>query len=98
MARTPFFQRGDLSSGVGFSGCLRLNSECCVGDGLTPNVKQKVKRMATVKKGVLTASSEWWKHLRWRKRVFWKGERRAAKRFAQREADSDACKDKGRAE
>ena len=54
--------------------------------------------MATVKKGVLTASGEWWKHLRWTKRVFWKGERRAAKQFAQREAAFNACKDKDHAD
>jgi hypothetical protein len=34
--------------------------------------------MATVNKGVLTPSPEWWKHLRWMKRAFWKKERRAA--------------------
>ncbi len=53
--------------------------------------------MATVKKGILTVSGEWWKHLRETKRAFWKGERRAAKKFALREAASDACKDKDRA-
>ena len=42
--------------------------------------------MATVKKGVLTATGEWWKHLRSKKRVFWKGERRAAKQLVEREA------------
>jgi hypothetical protein len=41
--------------------------------------------MASVKKGVLTASPEWWKHLRWRARAFWKSERQAAKTMAQRE-------------
>ena len=46
--------------------------------------------MATVKKGVLTVSGEWWKHLRSKKRAFWKGERRAAKQFAWQEAASDA--------
>lgn len=54
--------------------------------------------MTTVKKGMLTVSGEWWRHLRWKKRAFWKGERRAAKRLAQREAASDVCKDKERAE
>jgi len=38
--------------------------------------------MATVKKGILTSSGEWWKHLRWTKRAFWKAERRAAEREA----------------
>lgn len=38
--------------------------------------------MATVKKGMLTASGEWAKHLRpFLKRAFWKAERRAAKRL-----------------
>lgn len=35
--------------------------------------------MATKKKGILTPAGEWWKHLRWTKRPFWKKERRAAK-------------------
>ena len=35
--------------------------------------------MATAKKNILTPSNEWWKHLRWAKRAFWKGERKAAK-------------------
>jgi hypothetical protein len=35
--------------------------------------------MATVKKGTLTAAREWWKHLRWTKRDFWKRERKAAR-------------------
>lgn len=39
--------------------------------------------MATVKKGILTRSPEWWKHLKWAKRVFWKRERKAAKQDIQ---------------
>jgi hypothetical protein len=36
--------------------------------------------MATVKKGILTAAGEWWKHLRpWGKRDFWGRERAAAR-------------------
>jgi hypothetical protein len=54
--------------------------------------------MATVKKGILTVSGKWWKHLRGTKRAFWKGERTAAKKFALREAASDAGKDKDREE
>jgi len=42
--------------------------------------------MATVKKGMLTAAGEWWKHLRSAKRAFWKRERRAARKVARREA------------
>ena len=38
--------------------------------------------MATVKKGILTNAGEWWRHLRWTKRPFWKGERRAGKQEA----------------
>jgi hypothetical protein len=39
--------------------------------------------VATKKKGLLTASGEWAKHLRkWGKRVFWKGERKTAKQSA----------------
>lgn len=43
--------------------------------------------MASTKKGQLTRAREWWKHLRRTKRDFWKGERRAAKGEARREAD-----------
>jgi hypothetical protein len=35
--------------------------------------------MANVRKGQLTPSPEWWKHLRWMKRAFWKRERQAEK-------------------
>ena len=35
--------------------------------------------MANVRKGNLTAPREWWKHLDWMKRVFWKRERQAHK-------------------
>lgn len=38
--------------------------------------------MAHVQKGLLTKPPEWWKHLRWAKRLFWKRERRAAKKAA----------------
>lgn len=41
--------------------------------------------MASVKKGHLTPAPEWWKHLREFKRVFWKAERKAAKKEAQTE-------------
>lgn len=44
--------------------------------------------MANVKKGLLTAPPEWWKHLDWQKRPFWKRERRAAKAYALREVTS----------
>ena len=46
--------------------------------------------MATVKKGMLTATGEWWKHLRWTKRVFWKAERQAARKLTRQEAAPDA--------
>lgn len=38
--------------------------------------------MATIKKGILTASPQWGRHLRSWKRVFWKRERKAAVRSA----------------
>lgn len=31
------------------------------------------------RKGRYTKSPEWWKHLKWAKRTFWKAERKAAK-------------------
>lgn len=45
--------------------------------------------MASVKKGTITPSPQWWKHLRDWKRVFWKRERKAHKRdFATQSADT----------
>jgi len=38
--------------------------------------------MAHIHKGQITAAGEWWRHLRWTKRVFWKGERQAGRKFA----------------
>jgi hypothetical protein len=38
--------------------------------------------MAHVKKGHLAPSPEWWKHLRWMKRPFWKRHRQAERREA----------------
>jgi hypothetical protein len=47
--------------------------------------------MATVKKGVLITSGNWWKHLRFTKRTFWKGERQAGKGETKHEMeDADA--------
>lgn len=42
--------------------------------------------MANVKKGNLTAPPQWWQHLRWAKRIFWKGERQAHKKEIDKEA------------
>lgn len=43
--------------------------------------------MSTIKKGILTASNEWAKHLRpWGKRTFWKSERRTARDTSRKEA------------
>jgi hypothetical protein len=42
--------------------------------------------MATVEKGTLTTSKEWWDHLRWTKRAFWKAERRASRTVAVEDA------------
>jgi len=36
--------------------------------------------MASVKKGTMTRSPQWWKHLKEWKRVFWKAERQAHKK------------------
>ena len=45
--------------------------------------------MANVKKGHLSAARQWWKHLRWTKREFWKAERQAKQReIAQQVADN----------
>lgn len=41
--------------------------------------------MAHVKKGQLTKSPQWWKHLKDWKRVFWKSERRAQKEQIKKE-------------
>lgn len=46
--------------------------------------------MATVKKGILTGSPEWWKHLKWAKRPFWSAERKAAQRDARERVDEAA--------
>ena len=42
------------------------------------------RQMANVKKGQLVRAPEWWKHLRWVKRVFWKKHREAEKRLVRR--------------
>jgi hypothetical protein len=42
--------------------------------------------MSTKKKGVLTTSGEWARHLRaWGKRAFWRKERRASKKGVHQE-------------
>jgi len=41
--------------------------------------------MATKKKGILTSSPQWRKHLKEWKRVFWKKERKAAVREIRKE-------------
>lgn len=40
--------------------------------------------MATVKKGILVPSPEWWKHLKWVKRLFWKRHRKAEMKDVQK--------------
>ena len=48
--------------------------------------------MANVKKGQLTPPPQWWRHLRDWKRVFWKRERRAAKRaLGERSTPRERC-------
>lgn len=44
--------------------------------------------MATKKKGILTPSPQWWRHLRDWKRVFWKKHRKAEQRMARHEEAS----------
>jgi hypothetical protein len=46
--------------------------------------------MATIKKGTLARPPEWWKHLRWMKRAFWKAERTAAKQDSKRQVANGA--------
>jgi hypothetical protein len=43
--------------------------------------------MANVKKGNLTAPPQWWKHLKWCKRTFWKAERQAHKDAIKKETN-----------
>jgi hypothetical protein len=43
---------------------------------------------ATKKKGILTPSPQWWRHLRDWKRVFWKKHRKAEQRMARHEEAS----------
>jgi heme A synthase len=44
--------------------------------------------MATKKQGILTTSGEWWQHLRWTKRLFWKRARKAARKDAASRRDN----------
>ncbi len=46
--------------------------------------------MATVKKGITVSAPEWWKHLKWAKRVFWKKQRRADKKAIRDDAARSA--------
>lgn len=48
--------------------------------------------MASVKQGTRTASGEWWKHLSFMKRPYWKGERQAVKRDIAAEIAEEALK------
>jgi hypothetical protein len=45
--------------------------------------------MAHVRKGMLIASPEWWKHLRFTKRQFWKAHRLAERRNIENEKRND---------
>lgn len=51
-----------------------------------PERKGTLAATANVKKGQLTPSPEWWRHLRWAKRQFWKQERQAGKDLSRCEA------------
>ena len=43
--------------------------------------------MANVKRGNLTPPKQWWKHMDWMKRVFWKRERRAHKKAIEKDRE-----------
>lgn len=45
--------------------------------------------MASVKQGTRTPPREFWKHMDWMKRVYWKGERKAFKREIEDEMRQD---------
>lgn len=45
--------------------------------------------MANVKQGNLTRPPQWWKHLDWCKKVFWKAERQAVKKLIFKEKQND---------
>jgi hypothetical protein len=51
--------------------------------------------MANVKKGLTVPPPEWWKHLKWCKRLFWKQQRRADKMALRRERDEAARRHEG---
>ena len=56
----------------------------CLGHSLSvmKNCDKKINNMSTKKKGILTSTKEWAKHLKkWGKRIFWKKERRAGKQI-----------------
>jgi hypothetical protein len=48
--------------------------------------------MASVKKGILTPPSQWWKHLRETKRLFWKAERKAVRLDALKRLNETECR------
>ena len=49
--------------------------------------------MANVKKGQLVRAPEWWKHLRWVKRVFWKAASPSREEMVQwRNGNAAVCK------
>jgi hypothetical protein len=68
------------SNGVGVRVPLLAPDGC---GSLTEQPKGRC--MANVKKGNLTAPPEWWKHLKWMKRPFWKSERAAHKADVRRQ-------------
>lgn len=46
--------------------------------------------MASVKRGTLTRSPQWWRHLREWKRNFWKRERKAVRAETQKQVTRDS--------
>lgn len=73
-----------------------LTRAAAIGDARKSNeigadpVKVRYRRaMSTIKKGLVTASGEWRKHLRWLKRAFWKTERQGVKAATRRDASAE---------
>lgn len=52
------------------------------GEWLPRAPYDSIYAVANVKKDQLVRAGEWWKHLRWTKRAFWKRQRQADRREA----------------
>jgi hypothetical protein len=73
--------------GVERGGYVRLEAFSSPTEVLyrAPQSTSLALEMADVRNGQLAASPEWWKHLRWAKRSFWKRERQAGRGVAREE-------------